>query len=127
MSEREGLSQIFGLLHTNCGNIQVAIHRALELSPRDPSEPDRLGVKASALNQLGDYDQALSIARQAVRMKYNLPGPHRSVITALALSGRIEEARQCCRDLLAVEPTFRISDWDARLRWVNLLRIDGHL
>ncbi len=94
------------------------IDRALELSPRDPAVPDRLGVKASALNQLGDYDQALSIARQSIRMNSNFPGHHRAMITALALSGRIEEARSCCAGLLAVEPTFRIGEWDARMRWV---------
>ncbi|WP_461322300.1 adenylate/guanylate cyclase domain-containing protein [Bradyrhizobium diazoefficiens] len=94
------------------------IHRALELSPRDPAEHHWLGVKASALNQLGDYDQAILIAHQSMTMNNNVPGSYRAVITALALSGRVEEARRYCEDLLAVEPTFRISEWDARLRWV---------
>jgi hypothetical protein len=51
-------------------------------------------------------------------MNNNFTGPHRAEITALALCGRIEEARRGCAGLLAIEPTFRISDWDARLHWV---------
>jgi hypothetical protein len=47
-------------------------------------------------------------------MNRNVPGHRRAVITALALSGNIDEARRCCADLLAGEPTFRIGDWDSR-------------
>jgi adenylate cyclase len=94
------------------------IERAVELSPRDPAEYDRLQVKAGALAQLGDYDQAILTARQSIRMNRNMAGTYRILIAALALSGRIGEARSSCKGLLAVEPAFRISDWDARMRWV---------
>ena len=94
------------------------IERAAELSPRDPAEYDRLQVKAGALTQLGDYDQAISTAWQSLRMNSNMAGTYRILIAALALSGRIEEARSSCKGLLAVEPAFRISSWDARMRWV---------
>jgi hypothetical protein len=47
-----------------------------------------------------------------------MAGTYRILIAALALSGRIEEARSSCKGLLAVEPAFRIGDWDARMRWV---------
>lgn len=94
------------------------IQHAQALSPRDPTEHDRVGVIASALNQLGEYEQAISAARQSIRLNGNVPGHHRVLITALALSGNIEEARRSCEGLFAVEPTFRVSDWDARMRWV---------
>jgi tetratricopeptide (TPR) repeat protein len=94
------------------------IQRAEELSPRDPAEYDRLQVKAGALVQLGDYDQATSTARRAIRLNSNMAGTYRVLIAALALSGKIEEARSACKGLLAVEPAFRISGWDARMRWV---------
>ncbi|GLR90814.1 hypothetical protein [Bradyrhizobium iriomotense] len=94
------------------------IRQAQALSPRDPTEHDRVGVTASALNQLGDHEQAIAAARQAIRLNGNVPGHHRALITALAMSDRIEEARQSCEGLLVVEPTFRISEWDKRLRWV---------
>jgi hypothetical protein len=71
---------------------------------------------ASALAQLGDYGRAISVARQSIRLNSNVPGHHRALITALALSGS-EEASRSCQGLLAAEPTFRISQWDARLRW----------
>jgi TolB-like protein/class 3 adenylate cyclase/Tfp pilus assembly protein PilF len=110
-----------GWANLYCARPRLAIEcieRALALSPRDPVEYDRLAVKAGALVQLGDYDQAILTARQSIRMNSNVPGPYRWMIAALALSGRIEEARRCCADLLAIEPTFRIGEWDARLRWV---------
>ena len=94
------------------------IERAVELSPRDPAEYDRLQVRAGAFIQLGDYDQAVLTARQSIRRNSNMAGTYRILIAALALSGRIEEARSSCKGLLAVEPTFRIGGWDARMRWV---------
>ena len=94
------------------------IERAVELSPRDPAEYDRLQVRAGALIQLGDYDQAISAARRSIRMNSNMAGTYRILIAALALSGRIDEARSSCKRLLEIEPAFRISDWDARMRWV---------
>jgi hypothetical protein len=51
-------------------------------------------------------------------MNSNVSGAYRGLIAALALSGRIEEARSACKDLLVIEPGFRISDFDARMRWV---------
>jgi adenylate cyclase len=109
-----------GWANMYCGRSTQAIeciHRALELSPRDPVEHDRLGVKAIALNQLGEYEQAISIAQQSIRMNSNVPSHYRAVIVALALSGRIDEARYWCATLLAIEPMFCISKWDARMRW----------
>ena len=94
------------------------IQRAAELSPRDPAEYDRLQVKAGALTQLGDYDQAILTAWQSVRMNSSMAGTYRILIAALALTGRIEEARNACKGLLAVEPAFRINDRNARMRWV---------
>jgi adenylate cyclase len=93
------------------------IHRAQQLSPRDPAEYDRLTVKAILLNQLGEHDQAISTAKQSIRMNSNVPGPYRCLIAALALTGRIEEARHASAGLLALEPTFRISEYDRRMRW----------
>jgi adenylate cyclase len=94
------------------------IKQAQALSPRDPTEHDRVGVTASALNQLGEYEQAITAARLSIRLNGNVPGHHRALITALALSGRIDEARRSWEALLAVEPMFRIGEWDERLRWV---------
>jgi hypothetical protein len=70
------------------------------------------------LIQLNDYDQAISAAQRSLRMNSNMAGTYRIFIAALALSGSIGEARSSCKGLLAVEPAFRISDWDARMRWV---------
>lgn len=110
-----------GWTNLYCAKPQRAIEciqHAQALSPRDPTEHDRVGVIASALNQLGEYEQAISAARQSIRLNVNVPGHHRVLITALALSGNIEEARRCCEGLLAVEPAFRVSNWDKRMRWV---------
>ncbi|MDN3274062.1 adenylate/guanylate cyclase domain-containing protein [Frankia sp. RB7] len=110
-----------GWTNLYCARPQHAIEcirHAQALSPRDPTEHDRVGVTASALNQLGEYEQAISAARQSIRLNANVPGHHRALITALALSGNIEEARRSCEGLFAVEPAFRVSDWDKRSRWV---------
>ena len=94
------------------------LERALELSPRDPFEYDRLTVKAGVLIQLGDYEQAILAAKQSIRLNSNASASYRNLIAALALSGKLKEARSACWELLVVEPAFRISDYDARMRWV---------
>jgi adenylate cyclase len=94
------------------------LERAIELSPRDPFEFDRLAVKSWALIQLGEFDRAIAVARQSIQINKNFSAAHRAFSAALALSGRIPEAQQAGRELLAIEPNFTISRYDRRTRWV---------
>ena len=94
------------------------LDRAMELSPRDPFEFDRLAVKSWALIQLEEFDRAIMVGRQSIQMNKMFSAGHRAFVAALALSGRITEAQQAGRELLAIEPNFTISRYDQRARWV---------
>jgi tetratricopeptide (TPR) repeat protein len=57
----------------------------------------------------GRYEDATSWATVATRQQPNFVSAHRILTTALAMSGRLEEARQACLHALQIDPTQRIS------------------
>jgi tetratricopeptide (TPR) repeat protein len=57
----------------------------------------------------GRYEQALPWLRKSLRINSRFLACHRQLVTCLAHLGRIEEARAAAADLLAIEPSFRIS------------------
>ena len=119
-----------GWINMYCGRPAEALRcldRAMELSPRDPFEFDRLAVKAWALIQLGEFDRAITVARQSIQTNKLFSSGHRAFVAALALVGRITEAQHAGRELIAIEPNFTISRYDRRARWApaskaNLLK-----
>ena len=104
----------FGLgfaYHYGAGQSEKALPHydtALRLSPRDPMRWMTLMLKGSALRYLGRYDEAIANCRQACQFPDKGPFPHMHLTAALAVSGRIREARTSIERAMQFEPAFSI-------------------
>ena len=78
-----------------------------------------------AKNYLGLYDQAIPWFRRAIEANRNHPHPHFVLGVALALLGRLDEARSSVKDGPALNPTFTISR--ARAAWSAMTDDPTHL
>ena len=67
--------------------------RAIRLSPMSPELPRMMGAVALAHLVAGRLDAALDAAQTAVRNRPDFSEGHRFVVIALAMLGRLEEAR----------------------------------
>jgi adenylate cyclase len=83
--------------------------RALRLSPFDPLIRTPLNALAIAYFSRGAHEKAVDAARRSVRANPRLPLSLLYLAAPLVRLGRISEAKQVAADLLAIQPTFRIS------------------
>jgi TolB-like protein/class 3 adenylate cyclase/Tfp pilus assembly protein PilF len=104
---------------------EAHIVEALRLSPRDTSAYNWMSYAGIAKNYLGLYDQAIPWFRRAIEANRNFAHPHFVLGVALALLGRLDEARSSVRDGLALNPTFTISR--ARAAWSAMSDDPTHL
>ncbi len=84
--------------------------RALALSPLDPARFLFELFRASGLVVAQRFDEAVPVAGDAVRLNALHAPSHRVLTIALALAGKIAEARAAAARLLAVQPGFRVSE-----------------
>ena len=94
---------------------ETHVVEALRLSPRDTMAYNWMSYAGIAKNYRGLYDQAIPWFRRAIEANRNFPHPHFVLGVALALLGRLDEARSSVRAGLALNPTFTISR--ARAAW----------
>ncbi len=95
---------------------QARIHlvRAVELSPKDPGRPGwRVGTAIGAF-AAERYDDAIDACNISIEMNPNFPTPYRQRASALALLGRLEEARRDVASLLELAPSTNLRN--TRLR-----------
>jgi TolB-like protein/Tfp pilus assembly protein PilF len=97
------------------------LRNAWRLSPFDPMNFFFWTVAGLAQFVAGRYDQAIGWLRKAQRTNARFSACHRTLTATLALSGDIEAARAAARDLLSVEPRFRIAVFAS---WYPLRRQD---
>jgi tetratricopeptide (TPR) repeat protein len=57
----------------------------------------------------GRYDESLVWATKAMRLQPNFIGPHRTAMGCHVMSGRIEEARRICAEVMRMNPNQRVS------------------
>lgn len=88
--------------------------RAIELSPLDPHLYVFLAVAGTANAVAGRNDQAIELGRRSLRRNRMYLATHRLLVIALALSGRIDEARRAAADLLALEPELTVGRFRQR-------------
>ena len=88
--------------------------RAMELSPLDPHMYVFASLAGTAHAAAGLYDKAIELCRRSLRENRMYSSTHRILAIALALSGRIDEARRVVGDLLALEPTLTVSGFRQR-------------
>ena len=82
---------------------------AIRLSPIDPHLFLPLTGMAYAHFLAGRYDESLSSAASALQRQPNFPGAQRILMSSLALTGRIAEARRARDVLLETDPASRVS------------------
>jgi TolB-like protein/tetratricopeptide (TPR) repeat protein len=101
-----------------------SFERVIRLSPFDPVSLSTFPGMSAALIGLGRFDEAVAVAKKAVRQNSPNPVTYRCLAIALAHLGREAEARKAAAGLLELEPSFRISEWTAG-RWLAQIYIDG--
>jgi class 3 adenylate cyclase/TolB-like protein len=88
--------------------------RAMVLSPLDPHMYLFTSIAAMANLVSGDYERAIDWCRRSLRENRLFMASHRALAIALALSGRIEDARHVAEELLQLEPALTVSGFRAR-------------
>jgi tetratricopeptide (TPR) repeat protein len=88
---------------------EAHIGEALRLSPRDTMAYVWMNYAGVAMNQLGSWEQAVAWFRRSIEANRNFPHPHFVLGVALALLGRLDEARSSVRAGLALNPSLTIS------------------
>jgi tetratricopeptide (TPR) repeat protein len=103
-----------------CGRTQdayEAVQRAIRQSPRDPSLAIYYGVAAYARFIERRYDEAIALARDAIRHRGDLSGAYRVLTVAAGMSGNLELAATTLRELRRTQPNISL-DWIAnQLPW----------
>lgn len=88
--------------------------RAIELSPFDPLMYTFTSIAGTAHAVAGDYDKAIEICQRSLRQNRMFASTHRTLAIALALAGRVDEARSAVTELLKLEPTLTVSGFKSR-------------
>jgi tetratricopeptide (TPR) repeat protein len=86
------------------------VEAAIRLSPRDGFMPFWLMGLVWANHVLARYEEAASAARRAIRIAPNNPTFRRQLASALALQGRLDDAREALAQYLRLEPDHTIAD-----------------
>jgi TolB-like protein/Flp pilus assembly protein TadD len=103
-----------------CGRTQEAFEaaqRAIRHSPRDPSLAIYYGVAGYSRCVEKRYDQAIVLAREAIRHRGDLTGAYRVLTVAAGMSGDLELAATGLQELRRIQPNISL-DWIAnQLPW----------
>jgi len=102
-----------GWLRVWIGDPDTAIRHFTQfrrLSPLDPAMPRSLAGNAFAHLFAGRYDEACSLAEQALQEVPNLHEGLRACVASYALAGRIERARAVMIRLRQINPALRVSN-----------------
>ena len=101
-----------GLALAYCGRwreADEAARRAIRLSPRDPFSALYYGVAAYAQFVGRNYDEAMRLAREAVRQRGDFVGAHRVLTAAAGMAGQIDIAKAALRDLRRAQPNISLA------------------
>jgi TolB-like protein len=82
--------------------------RAIELSPFDPNMYSFTAVAGVAHLAAGNYDKAIEFSRTSLRQNAMFTSTHKVLAVALALAGRIDDAKAAVRELLKLDPALTI-------------------
>jgi tetratricopeptide (TPR) repeat protein len=102
----------YGLALSYCGrweDANAAAARALRLSPRDPFSALYHGVAAYAQFVGRNYDEAMGLAREAIRQREDFVGAHRVLTAAAGMAGLKDIAKGALQELLRVQPNISLS------------------
>lgn len=92
-------------------NAKRDTERALHLTPLDPHRFMYLTLAAGASLAAEDYDRALTLTKQSLRLNRAHMSARRMLPVALYCTGDHESARKTADELLTLQPDLRVSDW----------------
>ncbi len=110
----------YGLALSYCGRWQEAheaAQRAIRLSPRDPSSAIYYGIAAYAQFVGRNYQQAIALAREAIRQRSDFTGAYRVLTVAAAMSGQAEVATAALQELRRAQPNISLAWIANQLPW----------
>jgi len=81
-----------------------AARRALRLSPRDPYSAVYMGIAAYAQFLGANYDEAMRLAREALRERGDFVGAHRVLTAAAGMTGDTEVAAASLQEMRRAQP-----------------------
>jgi TolB-like protein len=102
----------YGLALSYCGRWQEgeqATRRALRLSPHDPLSAVYCGIVSYARFLGRDYDEAMRLAREAIRQRADFVGAHRVLTAAAGMTGRGDIAKAALQELRRVQPNISLA------------------
>ena len=86
-----------------------AAREALRFSPRDPFAAIYCGVAAYCQYVGHNYEEAIRLAREALRHRSDFAGAHRVLTAAAGMSGQQDVARAAITELRRAQPTISLS------------------
>jgi TolB-like protein/cytochrome c-type biogenesis protein CcmH/NrfG len=102
----------YGLTLTYCGRWEegdLAARRALRLSPHDPFSAIYCGIASYAQFVGRNYDEAMRLARQAIRQRGDFVGAHRVLTAAAGMAGQTEVAAAALQELRRAQPNISLA------------------
>jgi TolB-like protein len=106
-----------GAMHSFLGQGKEAIQaaeRAMRLSPLDPRRSYYECLAAAAYCSANFFDRAIELGRRSLRVNRLHSSTLRSLTCSLALSGRMDDARQMAAELMKLEPKFTVRTYLSR-------------
>jgi TolB-like protein/cytochrome c-type biogenesis protein CcmH/NrfG len=94
-----------------------ATQRAIRLSPRDPSSAIYYGVAAYAQFVGRNYEEAIALAREAIRQRGDLSGAYRVLTVAAGMTGQTEVAKAALLELRRTQPSISLAWIATQLPW----------
>ena len=126
-----------GAMHSFVGQGEEAVEaaeRALRLSPLDPRRSYYECLAAAAHCSANSFERANELGRRSLRVNRLHSSTLRSLTCSLALSGRMDDARQMAAELMKLEPNLTVSGYLSRhpaasfwtgKTWAQALRLAG--
>jgi adenylate cyclase len=96
--------------------------KAMRLSPIPPWA--LLHNMAVAYRDSGQYEEAIAMFRKIIQKWPQSVASHIGCAAALAMAGRVEEARVEAAEVMRIEPKFSLGVWTGRFPWNNKARLD---
>jgi tetratricopeptide (TPR) repeat protein len=102
----------YGVALCYCGRWEegdLAARRALRLSPRDPFSAIYYGVASYAQFVGRNYDEAMRLAREAIRLRGDFVGAHRVLTAAASMAGEGDVAATALQELRRAQPNISLA------------------
>lgn len=96
-----------------------AAQRTIRLSPRDPSLAIYHGIAAYARFTERQYDEAIALAREAIRHRGDLTGAYRVLAVSAGMTGDGALAEMALSELRRTQPSISLHWIATQLPWAN--------